>query len=197
MSRTATTLAAALFTSTMLAACGGAGSADDSAAAVNEAVNGAEANAAAPSGKATAALANAAGAASGTATLEAVGTNLKLTVNAEGVAPGTHGIHVHMTGKCDAPDFASAGAHWNPSSRQHGLENPQGSHAGDLPNIVIGADGKGTITAELLNTAVSGEAGLIDADGAAIVIHADPDDMKSDPSGNSGGRIACGVFKAD
>lgn len=196
MSRLGTSLAVAIAASAFLAACGTP--AENTANAGNEAAaNEAVANEAAPAGgAATTALSSATGVASGTATIEPSADGLKLTVNAEALPPGTHGIHVHMVGKCEGPGFETAGAHWNPTTRQHGLENPQGSHAGDLPNLVVGADGRGTLTANLAGATMTGEGGLLDADGAALVVHADPDDLKTDPSGNSGGRIACGVFAA-
>ncbi|MDG5487954.1 superoxide dismutase family protein [Sphingomonas sp. BGYR3] len=127
----------------------------------------------------------------GTVTATAATDGVVMTIEAMNMPQGTHGVHVHTVGKCDAPDFTTAGGHWNPAGRQHGLDNPAGSHAGDLPNLLIGADGKGT-----LNYTVRGAtlAAMMDADGSAFVVHAGPDDMKTDPSGNSGGRIACGVF---
>ena len=115
-----------------------------------------------------------------------------LHVQAQGLPPGTHGIHIHAVGRCEAPDFQSAGPHWNPTSRQHGRDNPQGAHHGDLPNITIGADGRGMLHADV---AGASWAELLDADGAAVVIHATADDYRTDPSGNSGGRIACGVIQ--
>ena len=139
---------------------------------------------------ATASIRNAAGVAIGTASLTADGDALRLTVSASGLTPGNHGIHLHTVGRCDGPDFASAGAHLNPNARQHGLENPQGSHAGDLPNLVVAANGSGTLTRRWPVRAAE----VLDADGTAIVIHAAADDQRTDPSGNSGGRIACGVF---
>jgi superoxide dismutase, Cu-Zn family len=130
------------------------------------------------------------GTARGSATISGAGDAMRLTVNATGMPPGSHGLHVHTVGKCDAPDFQTAGAHWNPAMKQHGRDNPMGAHDGDLPNLVIDADGSGTVSAPLSGNASD----LLDADGAAIVIHAAPDDYRTDPSGNSGGRIACGVF---
>jgi Cu-Zn family superoxide dismutase len=99
-------------------------------------------------------------------------------------------------GRCDAPDFATAGAHHNPAGRKHGLENPQGPHAGDLPNIVVNANEEAVVDLALVrpSSETSALAGLLDADGAAIVIHATADDQRTDPSGNSGARIACGVL---
>lgn len=115
------------------------------------------------------------------------------------VRPGAHGIHFHTVGRCDGPDFATAGGHFNPAARQHGLQNPAGPHAGDLPNLVVGpgtATGAGYVyqAATTLATLAPGAASLFDADGAALVIHASPDDERSDPAGNSGGRVACAVL---
>jgi superoxide dismutase, Cu-Zn family len=139
---------------------------------------------------ATGPLATAAGEARGVANLFGAGANLTLRVEVIGMAPGTYGAHVHAVGRCEAPAFASAGPHWNPTMRQHGRLNPAGSHHGDLPNIVVGADGRGRIEAPLTGTLD----GLFDADGAALVVHARADDERTDPSGNSGDRIACAVL---
>lgn len=128
----------------------------------------------------------------GIATVSRAGGVLRLTVAVTGMAPGTKGIHVHTVGRCDGPDFQTAGGHWNPTGRQHGRDNPMGAHSGDLPNLVVAADGRGTLTADLPGSAAE----LMDADGATIVIHAAPDDYRTDPSGNSGARIACGVLVA-
>lgn len=108
-----------------------------------------------------------------------------------GATPGEHGIHLHTTGKCEGPAFTTAGGHLNPDGKQHGLQNPQGSHQGDLPNITVGADGKGHATF----TAHTSEAALFDADGTSVVVHAVADDNKTDPSGNSGARLLCGVLE--
>ncbi|MET0360235.1 MAG: superoxide dismutase family protein [Sphingobium sp.] len=113
------------------------------------------------------------------------------TVDVTGISPGSHGLHLHAIGKCDAPAFTTAGGHLNPAGKQHGTQNPQGPHLGDLPDVVVGADGKGHGSFMVH----SGIADLFDADGTAIVVHAGPDDNKTDPSGNSGGRILCGVLK--
>jgi superoxide dismutase, Cu-Zn family len=142
-------------------------------------------------GKAKAALTAPDGTPRGSASLSTAPDGLTLHVNAEALAPGTHGIHVHAVGRCDPPDFQTAGPHWNPTDRQHGRDNPQGAHHGDLPNITIGPDGRGTLHATLPDATW---ASLFDADGAALVIHASADDYRTDPSGNSGGRIACGVI---
>jgi superoxide dismutase, Cu-Zn family len=116
------------------------------------------------------------------------------------VKPGLHGIHFHAVGKCDGPDFMSAGAHFNPTGKKHGLNNPQGPHAGDLPNLPIDAStatqgGYAWITTTTLVTLSPGPSSLFDADGTALVIHANPDDEMTDPAGNSGGRIACAVLQ--
>jgi superoxide dismutase, Cu-Zn family len=140
---------------------------------------------------AIATLVSATGVAIGRATVTETRQGLRVTADVHGLAPGLHGIHIHSVGRCDGPDFASAGGHWNPSGRHHGLGNPAGPHMGDLSNLVVGADGRGTVAALIPGATV---AGLLDADGAAMVIHAAPDDGMSDPSGGSGARIACGTL---
>ena len=142
---------------------------------------------------AVAMLRTADGADIGRATATEVSGGLRVTLDVAGLAPGTHGAHSHTVGQCGAPDFASAGPHWNPLGAKHGSMNPQGPHEGDLPNLIVGPNGRGTIGAVLPGATM---AGLLDTDGAAIVVHAAPDDLTTDPSGNSGGRIACGVFGA-
>jgi superoxide dismutase, Cu-Zn family len=136
-------------------------------------------------------LASPDGASRGSARLSDGSSGITVQVEAEGLSPGVHGIHIHTTGRCDAPDFSSAGPHWNPTGRQHGRNNPQGAHHGDLPNLTVGADGRGSMQ---LTTPGGSLAELFDADGAALVVHANADDDRTDPSGNSGGRIACGVI---
>jgi superoxide dismutase, Cu-Zn family len=141
-------------------------------------------------------LRNASGQVVGSATFTQVGSALRVLVEVQGLPPGAKGVHVHAIGTCDGPAFTSAGDHFNPHGRQHGALNyPKGPHAGDLPNITVGADGKGRLetTTELM-TLGSGAGGLFDTDGSAIVVHAAPDDFKTDPTGNSGARIACGVI---
>jgi len=106
--------------------------------------------------------------------------------------PGVHGIHIHSVGTCTPPSFDSAGPHFNPAKSQHGFKNPKGPHAGDLPNITIPADGKLETTLMVAGAMQwDGEGGLLDGDRASLVIHANPDDYTTDPSGNSGPRIAC------
>lgn len=129
----------------------------------------------------------------GRATVREVAGGLRVTIDARFLPPGIHGAHLHTVGRCDAPDFASAGPHWNPTGMKHGTMNPQGPHGGDLPNLSIGADGRGTVGINLAGASLDA---LLDADGASMVLHADADDMMTDPSGNSGGRIACGVLVA-
>jgi Cu-Zn family superoxide dismutase len=140
-------------------------------------------------------LRSASGQTVGSATFTQVGSAVRVLLEVQGLPPGTKGVHIHAVGNCVGPDFASAGPHFNPHGRQHGALNAQGPHAGDLPNIVVAADGKGRLesTTELVSL-IGGPGGVFDADGSAIVVHAAPDDFKTDPTGNSGARIACGVI---
>ena len=140
---------------------------------------------------ATATLMTAAGKDVGKVTVREVDGGLSVSVEARALPPGMHGAHIHTVGKCEAPDFASAGGHWNPTNMKHGSMNPQGPHEGDMPNLMISADGRGTLTTRLAGGNFDA---LMDADGAAMVIHAAADDLKTDPSGNSGARVACGVL---
>lgn len=142
---------------------------------------------------AVAMLVTSTGAPAGRATATEVAGGLRFTLDATGLPPGPHGAHVHMVGRCDAPDFTSAGTHWNPTAMKHGTLNPQGPHLGDLPNLVIDSGGRGAIGATIPGATM---AGLLDADGATMMVHAAGDDLRTDPTGNSGGRIACGVFQA-
>ena len=147
---------------------------------------------------ARAVLLNEKGESIGSVSLAATPHGVLLAVRAAGLPPGVHGFHIHETGRC-GPPFASAGGHFNPFGKQHGLMNSAGPHAGDLPNVHVGQDGK--LEVEFLaplvtlgvNPSPAGNA-LLDADGAAIVIHAGRDDYKTDPAGNGGARIACGVI---
>ena len=127
----------------------------------------------------------------GMVTLTAEGGRLQGKIQVtNGLTPGAHGMHIHEIGKCTLTDFTSAGGHHNPHGRQHGLTNPNGSHAGDLPMLVANPRGAASTTFTVNSTLDA----LFDIDGAAIVIHADPDDMKTDPTGNSGARVMCGVL---
>jgi Cu-Zn family superoxide dismutase len=130
----------------------------------------------------------------GKATLAATPSGTLLTLELTAAPPGAHGFHIHAVGKCEPPDFASAGGHFNPDETKHGLLNPEGPHAGDMPNIHVPEGGK--LTVEVLNPLVtlSKESALLDEDGSALVLHADADDYKTDPAGHAGGRIACGVI---
>lgn len=146
---------------------------------------------------ATAPLSVAGGQAVGTLTLrDAPGQPLTIQGELSGLPAGTHGIHFHAAGQCDAAgEFASAGAHFNPASRKHGLESAEGPHAGDLPNLVVGSDGRAVVRMTTARVTLGREAAsLLDADGSAVVVHAASDDQRTDPAGNSGARIACGVI---
>jgi superoxide dismutase, Cu-Zn family len=118
---------------------------------------------------------------------------LQVKIEVTGLTRGEHGVHLHTVGSCEGPVFAGAGAHWNPAERSHGLSDPGGGHAGDLPNLLVGFDGKGKLKFDIPGHALNS---VMDEDGVSIVIHAQADDQRTDPSGNSGGRVACGVFTA-
>ena len=149
-----------------------------------------------PSAKAV--MHNAAGAELGTLTITptARGTGITINGSLKPLPPGVHAFHIHMFGKCDAPDFTTAGGHFNPMSKQHGKDNPNGAHAGDLPNFEVVADGVGNISYAAGGLSLGdGTDSLFKAGGTAIVIHANADDYKTDPTGNAGARIACGVIE--
>jgi Cu-Zn family superoxide dismutase len=144
--------------------------------------------------QATAELKNANGEVVGTAGFWEEGGGIRVFVRAAKLPPGPHGLHLHAIGKCEPPEFTSAGPHFNPTGKRHGFGNSDGPHAGDLPNLPVGSDGTGTL--HYLTTLVtlgSGPTSLFDADGTALVIHAGPDDHGTDPAGNSGPRVACGI----
>lgn len=134
------------------------------------------------------------GSEAGVATLSRMENGIWLEVSAVAPGQGSYGMHLHATGKCDGPDFTSAGPHWNPVGRQHGHDNPAGAHAGDFPNLTSGADGRIAFKGIVANALWEGEGALFDADGIAIIVHEKADDYKTDPSGNSGKRVYCGVF---
>lgn len=140
---------------------------------------------------ATTTLKTADGADAGTVTATERSDGIAIAVSATRMTPGEHGLHVHTTGKCEGPKFESAGGHWNPSAAQHGLSNPQGQHKGDMPNLTVASDGTGKLDYVMRDAQISE---MLDADGAALIIHAKLDDQMTDPSGNSGDRMACGVF---
>jgi Cu-Zn family superoxide dismutase len=121
--------------------------------------------------------------------------DVEVRVQAAGLPAGHYGVHLHAVGRCEGPAFASAGAHWNPAGRQHGSLNPAGHHLGDLPNLDVDQYGAGRLEFAIVGASLSGAEGLFDADGTSLVIHAAPDDYRTDPSGNSGARIACGVLR--
>ena len=123
------------------------------------------------------------------------GTGVGLDLNLHDLPPGRHAIHFHQNAKCDAPDFKSAGPHFNPDNKKHGLENPEGHHAGDNANFTVGADGKAKFRVVNKDVTLGSDShSLFSSGGTAIVIHAKADDQKTDPAGNAGDRIACGAI---
>ena len=150
-----------------------------------------------PRKAASAQLVDAKGTTVGEAKLKEVSGGVSLTAKLTGLPPGQHAIHIHAQGKCEAPGFTTAGGHFNPANKKHGLENPEGHHAGDMPNFTVAANGKGTFKTVIKGVTLAGEGdnSLFHSGGTAIVVHEKPDDMKSDPAGNAGTRIACGVIR--
>ena len=145
---------------------------------------------------ATAELKNASGQAVGRAHLASTPHGVHLTVTFEKATSGDHAFHIHSVGRCDPPSFESAGDHFNPSGAQHGFLNLRGTHAGDLPNVHVPATGKHALELFIKGLTLQGaDNSLLDSDGAALVLHSATDDYKSDPAGNAGDRIACGVIK--
>jgi Cu-Zn family superoxide dismutase len=136
------------------------------------------------------------GTAVGSVTLRQIEERIQVHVRVTGLPQGDHGMHLHAVALCEPPGFQSAGPHLNPGAKQHGHLNPQGPHLGDLGNLTVGADGRADTTVDLVGAeARAGLPGFLGAAGAALVIHADRDDERTDPSGNSGNRIACAAIK--
>lgn len=134
------------------------------------------------------------GQAIGSAAIFRRGADTMVSVTIIGTPGAVHGMHLHAIGKCEGPAFTSAGPHLNPGGHEHGKDNPRGAHLGDLPNVTIDAKGIGTVSASLGQDAAAIDAAIHDADGTAIILHAAADDYRTDPTGNSGARIACGVI---
>lgn len=141
-------------------------------------------------------LTNAKGEKVGTATITEDREGVRISIEASKLPPGQHGIHFHEVGNCSLPDFKAAGSHYGSADREHGLKNPKGPHTGDLPNVHVSEDG--TLKAKIITKTVTlkkGKNSLLKPEGTAIVIHQGSDDQKSNPAGQSGGRIVCGVVE--
>lgn len=184
---------AAIVVGLSLSACSGSG--DDAGMPADSASMSAAPAPMSAADTARATLADANGREIGTLTLTNVAGGIQVAGMLSGLPPGDHAIHLHTTGQCEAP-FTSAGGHWNPTDRQHGSENPEGPHFADMPNIMVAADSSVSVMTRTPGGTLRGENALLDDDGSAIVVHAGPDDYKSDPAGDAGARIACGVVTA-
>ncbi|HEY7221615.1 MAG TPA: superoxide dismutase family protein [Candidatus Binatia bacterium] len=145
--------------------------------------------------RARADLKNASGKTVGTAMLRQMKEGVSISIQITDLAPGLHAVHIHSVGKCEGPAFASAGGHFNPLNMKHGLKSPDGPHAGDLPDLYVNKDGVGRYQVLVQSVTLDpGKLSIVDAGGKSIVIHATADDNVTDPAGNSGDRIACGVI---
>jgi Cu-Zn family superoxide dismutase len=152
---------------------------------------------ASPESRATAELKDKDGKTVGRALFRERPDGVLLRMEVKGLTPGLHAVHVHAVGKCEGPGFTSAGGHFNPTGRKHGLKSPDGAHAGDLPNMLVAKDGSGRFETKTdAFTLKGGAASLFDSDGSALVIHAGVDDYTTDPTGNAGDRAACGLIIA-
>jgi superoxide dismutase, Cu-Zn family len=131
----------------------------------------------------------------GSAILTEKPDGVQITIEANGLSPGKHGFHIHEFGKCEPPHFKSAGQHMNPEKKKHGFLNPNGAHAGDLPNLIVNEDGTVKQDIFIQNvTLKNGKHSLVTSKGTSLIIHLNEDDLKSDPSGEAGERIACGII---
>ena len=151
-----------------------------------------------PSVQAKADLKNKDGQVVGSATFREGPGGVVVNVDVKGLSAGLHAVHVHAVGKCEGPAFTSAGGHFNPAQRKHGLKSPDGPHAGDLPNMYVAKDGSGRFEAltDHISLKTGDPSSVFDSDGSALVIHAGVDDYATDPTGNAGDRAACGVIAA-
>ena len=150
-----------------------------------------------PTSKKVVELKDAKGNSVGTATIIAKGQGVEVKLDLKDLPPGEHAVHFHQKPMCDPPDFKTAGGHFNPTNKQHGFDNPMGHHAGDMPNFTVKANGTAKATVKDTDVVLgngSESNSLLANGGTSIMIHAKADDMKTDPSGNSGDRIACGVI---